>query len=378
MRDITYRVLVYSADANGGPGALKADLTPKVLNIVWQAGLNLPEMCAFTLVRDDPINDSLLWMQDHVKVFRYQGQVGQEPESTTCVFAGKLVKPQIGPTDVVVMCWDYKAFLQLSRTGYNVEYLNKKLGTEIVSPEWNLARTVGTSPLAFVATGTIEDPLAIDGTTPITTNDDFGVALFNRLFTFFSLAELGMANTSNTCVFEITRTAPHTFNFWKNKGTAQPLLASWPGNLASFDYQPGYELIRNDRSTVLEDDTTGDAEYNVNDAASIAIYRRLQDALSLRTLIGTTANATAADQGKQAMARLLKEGIRLPKNLNLWPRQGLVRPFFNLDLADTFTVRLRGDASGTIVSGSVRLVQMAGAWNQSAGEMLTLQVRGMD
>ena len=41
-----------------------------------------------------------------------------------------------------------------------------------------------------------------------------------RLQLLFDLSEMGRANTTNHVTYEITRTAPFTFNFWKNKGTA--------------------------------------------------------------------------------------------------------------------------------------------------------------
>lgn len=372
VRDVQYHAYLYAPDGSGGPGALKADLTPYLLNVIWQKGLNLAGMTAFTLVRPNPVVDQIAWMVDHIKLFR------EDDNGTVTILAGKMVKPQFGSGDVVCLAWNYMAFLQLSRTGYNVEYPNKKLGTEIVAVEWNLAKTAASSPLAFVATGTIEDPLAIDGVTPVTTNDDFGVVLFNRLFTFFQIAEMAMANTSNTVIFGISDTTPHTFSFLKNGGTARPLLLTYPGNLAEHDYQPGYELVRNDRATVITGADGADEPYVVEDAASIATYRRLQDALSLRTLVGLTANPVEADQVKEGMARMLKEGIRTPKNMLLWPRQGLIAPGSNLELGDTIAVRLRNEATGTLYASSARVVQMAGAWQPGAGELIQLQARGLD
>lgn len=373
LRDVQYHVLVYSPDGSGGPGAPKLELTPDVLNVVWQAGLNLPEMCAFTIARENAKLDQMAWLSDHVKVFR------EDALGVTPLFAGKLVKPTYGEADAVVMAWDYKAFLQLSRTGYNVLYPSKNLGTQVVSPEWVIAKGAANSPLGFVTTGTIEDPLALDGVTPIKTNDQFGVNLFNRLYTFFQIAEMAMANTSNTVAFEITRTLPHTFNFWKNKGSASGLVLLYPGNVSSHDYSPSYDLIRNDRATVIVDPATGtDSAYTVTDAGSIAAYGALQDAVTVKTLLGLTSTLTETDQLKQAMARLLKEGIRLPKTVTVWPRQGLVSPYANINLADTFRARLRNEGSGAVLDANLRLVAMSGAWRASYGEVIQMQGRGVD
>jgi hypothetical protein len=375
LHEPAYHLIVYSPGGTGGPGTAKLDLTSDLLNVVWQAGLNLPEMCAFTLARENPKIAQIAWMVDHFKLFR------EDASGLTTIMAGKLVKPQWSTTDVVVMGWDYKAFLQLSRTGYETMYPNKKLGTEIVSPEWTLAKTTADSPLEFVATGMIENPVGLNGTTEITTNEDFGLTMFNRLWTFFQIAEMGMANTANTVVFEITRTTPHTFNFWKNKGISSGHVLTAPGNLIEFSYDPAYEAIRNDRATIITDDATaGDpvTPYVVTDATSISTYRRLQDSLTVRTLMGLNSSATEADQQKEAMARLLKEGTRLPKVVTMWPRQGLVAPFRDIQLADTVRARLRDDATGALFDGTLRIIQLAGAWTPSEGEVLQIAGRGVD
>jgi hypothetical protein len=192
LRKVQYHAVIYDPDGSGGPGAPKLELDADMLNLVWQQGLNFPGQCAFSLTRWNRKIASLNYMRDHIKVFR------DTPAGTKTVFAGKIIKPSFSGRDLVVTCWDYMSFLQRSRTGFRVMYPNKKIGTEIVSPEWVLAKAVTDSPFAFVTTGTIEDPLAIDGVTAITTNSEFGVVDFDRLFLFYAMAELSMANTSNT------------------------------------------------------------------------------------------------------------------------------------------------------------------------------------
>jgi hypothetical protein len=141
---------------------------------------------------------------------------------------------------------------------------------------------------------------------------------------------------------------------------------------------PGHDLIRNDRATVITDTDGADALYAVTDPTSIGTYRRLQDAVTPKTLMGLNSALPEADQLKEAMARMLKEGIRLPKSLVLYPRVGLISPFLNVDLADTVTVRLANESNGSLLAGTARVIQMAGAWSPSAGEALSLQVRGLD
>lgn len=371
-RDIQMHAVVFAPDANGGPGAPKLELDADMLNVVWQSALNFPAQAAFTLARFNPKLASLDYMRDHIKIYR------EDRRATKCVFAGKVIKPQSSSGDAIVYCWDYVSFLQRSRTGYKVLYPDKKIGTEIVAPEWALAKGVADSPFAFVATGTIEDPLALDGVTPIKVNSQFGVIDFDRLYTFFALAEMSMANTANTVVFEITRDAPHTFNFWKNRSTQRTAYNfNFPGNLIDYDLADAHDQIVNDMATVIVDSTTGvDTEYSLTDAASIALYRRLQTATAIKTLYGLNATTTETDQQKAALARLITQSSTPPSLFTLFPRQGELTPFDGFDLGDTLRITLQNAArNGDDVDAYKKLVGISAAWTPEAGELLQVFMR---
>jgi hypothetical protein len=372
LRDIQMHAVVYEPDANGGPGNPKYELTPDMLNVTWSQALNYPGQAAFTLTRFNPKLAGLDYMIDHIKLFR------EDSRGTECVFAGKVVKPQSTARDAIIYCWDYVSFLQRSRTGFRTLYPEKLIGTEIVAPEWNLAKTVDMSPFAFVATGTIEDPLALDGTTPIKTNNQFGVIDFDRLYTFFALAELSMANTANTVVFEITRDTPHTFNFWKNRSTQRTNYAfTYPGNLIDPNLEDGHDQIVNDLATVIIDPTTGaQVEYALTDTASKDIYRRLQSATSIKTLYGLNSGSTETDQQKAALARLITLGATPPSLYALFPRQGEIAPFDNWELGDTMRLTIaKADRSGDDTDGYKRVTGVAAAWTPEAGELVQLFLR---
>lgn len=373
LRDVQYHAIVFAPGANGGPGAPVAEITPELLNLRWQVAQNLPGMAVFTVVRRNAKLALIEGMRSHVKIWREDARNG-----LVLVFAGKIAKVLPKATDAVITAWDYKALLQLSRTGYETLYPSKLIGTEIVSPEWGLAKNVDRSPLAFVTTGTIEDPLGTDGLTAIKVGDDFGLTFMNRLFVFYMLAEMAMANTANNVVMDISRTEPHTFSFLKNDGdTVTAIDFTFPGNLIDFDLDRGEELIRNDRATVI-DGTNGTEEYAVTDSTSIDAYRRLQDAVSPRTLVGETTGTTETDQTKAIMARLLKEGIRSPKTMLLQVRQDEFTPFSDLSVGDKVRVSLRDEDSGNLYTGTVRVTAFAAAWAPGAGELLQVQARGVE
>lgn len=370
--DIQYHAVIFSANTDGGPGVAKMELDADMLNVTWQASLNYPGQAAFTLSRFNPKLANLLYMQDHIKIYRETGA------GTKVVFAGKIIKPSKGPRDSIIYCWDYISFLQRSRTGYKTLYPNKRIGTDIIASEWQTARLVDTSPFAFVASGTIEDPVGVDGVTAIMVNSQFGVIDFDRLFTFHALAEMAMANTSNTVVFEITRDEPHTFNFWKNRSTQRETWAlTYPGNLIDYSLDTGHDEIVNDIATPITDATTGQqVEYSLADSVSIAAFRRLQSAVTIKTLYGMTTGTTETDQQKAALARIITQAIQVPKLLTAFPRQGEIQPFSGWDLGDSFRVTLQNpDRVGDELDTYLKCVGMSVAYTPEAGELIQLYLR---
>lgn len=373
IHDVQMHAIIYTADVNGGPGDARIELTPEMLNVAWQQALNFPGQAAFTLTRFAPKLGQLNYMVDHIKLFR------EDSKGVKTVFAGKVVKQQGAARDAIIICWDYISFLQRSRTGFRTLYPEKLIGTEIVAPELALAQVAdGPFNPGWLVAGTIENPLALDGITPIKTNNQFGVIDFDRLYLFFALAELSMANTSNTVVFEITRSQPHTFNFWKNRSTQRTSYNfTYPGNLIDYDLQDGHDQIVNDLATVILDPTTGaQVEYTLSDAASILAFRRLQSATSIKTLYGLNSGATETDQQKAALARLITLGATPPSLYTVFPRQGEVTPFDGWELGDSMRLTLqKPDRTGDETDGYRKVSGVAAAWTPEAGELVQLFLR---
>jgi hypothetical protein len=97
-----------------------------------------------------------------------------------------------------------------------------EVGT-IVSDGWTRAKTtIPSSPLNFVATGTIEAPVTTSGGgTPIVL-PKYTMFYKRLLFMLREMAALSISDTTNTVVFEITHSATPTFNLWKNRGIDRP------------------------------------------------------------------------------------------------------------------------------------------------------------
>jgi hypothetical protein len=189
---------------------------------------------------------------------------------------------------------------------------------------------------------------------------------------------MAMANTANTVVFEITRDTPHTFNFWKNRSTQRETWhLSYPGNLIDYSLDTGHDEIVNDMATPILDATTGQqVEYTLSDAGSIAAYRRLQSAITIKTLYGITSGTTETDQQKAALARIISQAVTVPKLLTAFPRQGEVHPFSGWELGDSFRVTLQNpDRVGDELDTYLKCVGMSVAYTPEAGELQQLYLR---
>jgi hypothetical protein len=373
LHDIQYHAIIFDGGSGGaGPGSAKVELDADMLNLVWHQGLNGAGQAAFTMVRGNKKLAQINYMRDHIKIYR------ETSRGTTIVFSGKVVRPNKKLEDTIVTCWDYVALLQRSRTAYKKLYPNVSIGSGVVSPEWLLAKNAANSPLGFVSTGTIENPVDSGGTNEIKTNEIFGVNDFDRLWLMYSLAEMSMVNTTNTVVFEITRNTPHTFNFWKNRSTVRSNYALWfPGNLMDYSNDVAYDRIQNDIATVITDPTTGlKSEYVVTDSSSISTYGRLQSAATIRTLYGLTATSSVLDQQKAALLRILTQSVKVEKVASFFPRQGAFEPFDGWDLGDKFPAVIKSDdGAGYEFNGNLQVVGMAAAWTPSAGELLQVFTR---
>lgn len=373
LRDVQMHAVVYSPDGNGGPGTPKLELTPDMLNVAWQKSLNLPGQAAFTMLRFNKKLSQIAFMQDHIKLFR------ESRSGVKCVFAGKLVKPNYGPRDAIITCLDYTAFLQFCITGYRTLYQGKHLGTGIVLPEFQAAQALASSAIAFVNLGNVENPLGLDGVTPMKTNEQFGVTLFDLLFLFFSLAELAMANTSNSTIFEISDEAPHVFNFWANRSAIRTNYAfSYPGNVMDYSYDPGYDSRRNDLITPIGDGSGGTTTYSAQATADWATYRRLRQAVSLKTLIGINTATVEADQQKAGVQRMLSERQRPLPLVQVFPRQGEIEPFLNWQLGDRFRhTYQKADRSGDEFDGNLQTLSIGASWTPDSGELIRLAARSI-
>lgn len=340
-----YVVELYNSGATFGPNAKLAEIWD-ARNVGWSRYDRLAGKAFFTLSQTSavlPLFDELL---THIAIWRIT------PSGDTLVYRGVFIDRNATGDDVILDFFDYISLLSVSRSGFKTLYPTKLLGTEIVSPEWLLAKNATSSPLGFVTTGTIEDPLGTDGVTPIKTNAQFGTLDQTRLQLFFDLTEMGRANTINHVTYEID--LDNAFHFYKNRGGAADIAFVLGGNITDYQWLPGKARYRNDVATIGAGGAGGAAEIVATNAAEILAKGRRQDVTTLKTLAGISGGGTEADQQKAALERELKRLVQQTSGLALKVARGRVEPFVGWSMNDTALIEIEnGD---DLITGSRRIV----------------------
>jgi hypothetical protein len=387
MRDIQYHVIVLDQDTNGGPRQELFELTPECLNLVWQRSLNLAGNAAFTLMRNSRKLQKIDFGRHHLRVIR------QDKKGDEIVFAGKIMRPDWGGRDCVVLAWDYLALFAKTRVDYYLninkkKWANKTIGN-VMTDLFDNAIGINRSPVGFVAKGATQDPLNVGGTGPVKTNKSFAVAnLQPTLTVLFDLAEMAMTNTGNTVVFEVTDALPHTYNIWKDRGVKRTNYAfTYPGNLSDWGFVEDLGAVVNDFATLVRNSKkpTGKSQLTIvsDDAnpSGIPALRRLQGSAEIGTLVGFSSGTPDKDQQHQAAQRLARRARRIPQYLTLYPRQGYLSPFEGWDLGDTFQTNIQktqDEITSDQINGDYRVHSVAAAWSAEAGESMQLFCRQRD
>lgn len=341
-------------DSTGhGPGACVGIITD-AQRVGWSWYSRYPAPLYFTLPQHSPSNRILVPGLTHLRATWVDPRDGYR----AVVWSGRVVEPDESASDVVWTAYSYLAELALSRTGYNVKYPSKRIGTEVAKPEWDRdessgkfenygAKVVTNSLLAHVATGTIQNPLDTAGTNAMLTDPKFGVIDVSRLLLFFDLTEIGRANTDNNVTFEITRTPPATFNFWRDRGTdITSRILTFPADILDYRRIRGIAGIRNDLATI---GTKGGSSTEI--VARVAsgdyghtLFGRRQDVFTIRTLSGYP-NLTKTEAQEDAQTKITKRAVaeasKPARNLAVQIREGAFRPFDGWDIEDTIVLDVR-------------------------------------
>jgi hypothetical protein len=358
-----YCVELFSSGATFGPSVRLGEAWD-LRNLGWSRYDRMPGRGFFTLPQSSPLVGSIVPLTTHARITRIAASGIVE------TFNGVVSDYNSTGDDVVFDIYDYVSLLSLSRSGYRTMYPTKAIGSEIVSPEWLLARNNWHSPLEFVTTGTIQDPLGTDNTTVIKSNAQFGLMDQMRLALFYDMTEMGRANTVNQVTFEITRTSPFTFNFWKNKGTLSNVPLVLGGTVSDYQYAPNWAQRRNDLATLGTTTGGASAEVFAADTADATTHGLRQDIFSITTLAGAS-GTVESDQQRAALARALKMSTGGSPSLWLTLVPGIIEPFTGWDICDKMPVEIANGID--TITGNWRVVG-ARATVSEPGERLQVMI----
>ncbi len=378
LHDPQYHIVVRDQKSgNGGPGAERFELTSEVKNLVWQRTLNLPGNAAFTLMRDSPKLAQLDYMNQHVEIYR------EDANGVEKVFRGKIVQPDYGPVDVVVLCWDYLAFFQRVRVDY---YLNSKRKRYSRKRIGKIVRNLfkrsidDDSVVAFVKKGKIQNPKGDDDSTFIKTGNHFGIGGLQDLLTvFYDLAEMSMSNTDNTVVLEVDE--KNKFNFYRDRRADKDTIAlSYPGTIREFGYMEGWGNTVNDMATLVRNDKkpTSKSQKTVtlsSGRAGINNMRRLQSATQLGTKLGISKGTKNKGKKVLALRRIAKAARRVDRLVTLSPHQGVFTKFpTTFELGHNIYVHVEKDNDG-VLGQYMKFLSVVGGWSADLGETIQMGFR---
>ncbi len=378
MHDPQYHfVLRDQKSGNGGPNQELREITNEVKNAVWQRTLNLPGNAAFTLMRDSPVLAQLDYMNQHLEIYR-EDQNGVEK-----VFRGKIVQPDYGPIDVVVLCWDYLAFFQRVRVDYYLNnkrkrYSRKRIGFIIRDL---FKRSIDSdSVVAFVKRGKIQNPKGDDDSTFIKTGNHFGIGgLQNLLTVFYDMAEMSMSNTDNTVVLEVDEN--NKFNFYRDRRADKDTIAlSFPGTIREFGYNEGWGATVNDMATLVRNDDkpTSKKQMTVTltgGRSGITALRRLQSATQLGTKLGISKGTKNKGKKVLALRRIAKANRRIDRLVMITPHQGIFTQFpGTFELGHNVYVHLQKDDGGQL-GQYMKFLSVVGGWSADLGEVIQMGFR---
>jgi hypothetical protein len=361
---VDYCIEAFDSNSQFGPGVKFAEVWD-ARNIGWSRYDRIPGKGFCTLAQSSPILPLLVPLSTHIRITRLT------PSTTIEVYNGGYIDYDSTADDVILDLYDYVTLLSLSRANYRKMYPSAALGSGVVAPEWGLARGATDSPLAFVATGTIENPLGADDATEIKTNAQFGLMDQMRLQLMYDLSEMGRSNTAHNTTFEITRTAPFTFNFWKDRGAVSDVGLILGGAVSNYRYVPGWTHYRNDLATLGTSVGGGPTEIVKSDPNEAHLRGLRQDVFTIRTVLGVAGASTEYDQQQAVAQRVLKSMTQAQPGLALKLVCGYLDPFVGFDICDKVTVEIANGVDA--ISGRWRVAGVRGFYDES-GEALTLIV----
>ena len=302
----------------------------KFVNLQWERYENIPGRCKFGI----PYNDQKLSLIEadgqFIQIFIYR--------ETTLVWQGYVAYIEDSEKQTIIYGLGLLDCLKWYRVGYDSEYEDKKIGTEIISPIWDAIDARTGAILGDVITkGTIQDPYTTGTSTAKTItrtvfDEDFYTLCQEMIY--LSRADSPSGSWEQNSVMEVTlsKTAP-TFNFTRNKGENKTqLVFELDSEIAGFTQTKDFRFVRNDVKGFAIVEGPEILDKTETDATSRTAYY-------LREISQIIPRATSQSELDEATKDELAEKKDPKKNFYITFASGL-EPFDGYSMGDNVKVRI--------------------------------------
>lgn len=232
----------------------------------------------------------------------------------------------------------YLEILKWYRSGYTTVYTAKKIGTEFISPIYDIAAVLTNTALARITKGTIQDPYNTStSVAKVITKTVYDEPFFELLqdMVGISRADSPVGAWKQDTVFEITfsETAP-TFNFWRDIGADKTdVIYQLDSEIVGFSYGTDFRFINNDvkgYGVISGPDVITSPQF---DATSITGYYRRQ----ISPYYGNMTNQSQLDEKSKDFLKQYKDPTR---HFSITLCAGL-KPFDGYLMGDSIKIRIQ-------------------------------------
>ena len=323
----------------------------------WERFENLPGRCKFSIPYNDPKISLISDDAQFIQIFIYR--------NTSLVWQGFVAYLEDSEKQTTIYGLGLLECLKWYRVGYETEYEDKKISSEILSPIWDAvdART-GAILGDVISKGTLQDPYqtgtSTDKTISRTVFDEDFFTLAQEMI-YLSRADSPSGAWVQNTVMEITlsKTTP-TFNFTRNVGTDKSqVIFELDSEISGFTQTKDFRFIRNNIKGLTIAEGPEILDQTAADTTSRTSYY-------LRELSKIFQMTTSQSELDEAVKDELVEAKDPKRNFYITFSSG-VAPFNGYSMGDNVKVRInRGRID---VDSFFRVVGMEVNINNSGSEI---------
>ena len=296
----------------------------------WERFENMPGRCKFNIPYNDSKLSNISDDEQFIQIFIYR--------DTTLVWQGFVAYIEDSEKQSVIYGLGLLECLKWYRVGYDTEYSGKKIGTEIISPIWDLIDARSGAILGDKITkGTIQDPYdtgtSTEKTIDRTVFDEDFFTLCQEMI-YLSRADSPSGTWVQNSVMEVTlsKTAP-TFNFTRNVGADKPrVVMELDSEISGFTQTKDFRFIKNDIKGLAVAEGPEVLDQTATDATSRTNYY-------LREVSKVFPRATSQSELDEAVKDELAE-VKDPKRNFYLTFSSDITPFDGYSMGDNVKVRI--------------------------------------